>query len=384
MKKIISVVLALVLVFLCATSATAAKVPKLRFGKDGKFTILHLTDPQDDQYIANELDTFITKAVQTVKPDLVVITGDFVEDSRRTDIGTDGKSFQEGVVVAGDYEATLENVKKTVHAIFTPLERARVYYTVTLGNNDYASGIKNSDWLKIFASYPHCIATDMSNDKDGKIDSYLEIYSANANKPAYGLWLLDNGRGFTEGQKSWFKSKKTSNVPSIVFEHIPISDVGNLFEECHIFSAGALINQDMTGLYRLNKEIASGNCHIPYPPTGSSSDVLSMWKKKGVKAAFFGHIHTDGYTGTYDGITLGLTYGFQFSKGGPYGYRVIELSENGNFTTDLYTYSTVKHEFKKQVDSERPKGGIILNIVAAIFNTVLYPVRQVSAVARQL
>ncbi len=383
MKKIFSLIMVLVLVFLCAVPTSAKYTPKMSFGKDGKFRILHLSDPQDDQYPAYNLEDFITKAVESSNPDLVVITGDFVEDSRSRDIGSDSKDMHEGVTVSGNYEATLNNVKEAVKAIFTPLENMKVYYAVTLGNNDYACGIKTSDWLKIFAAYPHCITTDMSNDKEGKIDSYVEIFRYGSNKAGYGLWLLDNGRGFSESQKSWFKSKKTSKVPSIAFAHVPISDVGNLFEECNIFSKDALLNQDLTGFYRLNEEIAKGKSHIPYAPTGKTSDVFTMWKNKGVKAAFFGHVHTDGYTGKYDGMTLGLTYGCQFSKGGPYGYRVIELHQNGVFTTELYTYSTIKHEFEEQTYSTRGDR-TITDIVLAIFNLVSYPIRQASAVLKQL
>ena len=50
-------------------------------------------------------------------------------------------------------------------------------------------------------------------------------------------------------------------------------------------------------------------------------------------------MHTDGYTGVFDSVTLGLTYGCEFAKPGPYGCRTITLSEDGSFTTQLFTYS---------------------------------------------
>ncbi len=385
MKRIISLVMAFVLILSCfVLNANAAKkMPTLSFGKDGKFRILHLTDMQDDQYPAKELQSFIKKAVENTDPDLVVITGDLVENSRTGDRLTDKEAAREGVTVEGDYKATLKNVKAAVDAIFAPLEELGVYYVVTQGNNDYSSGIKNSDWLKIYSAYPHCITFDKSNDKAGKIDNYIEIYKYKSKKAGYGLWLLDNGSGFTSEQATWMKNKKTSNVPSIVFEHVPVPEVGNLFVKCHIWSRYALLDRGFTGLYRLNHEVASGISYMSYPPTGTMSDTYKMWKSKGVKAAFFGHIHTDGYTGEYEGITLGLTFGCQFAKGKPYGYRVIDLNQNGSFETELFTYE--KGEFSPLENKVAvPKRGIILNLVMAVYNIALYPFMQANVLFKQL
>ncbi len=332
-KKIMAIVLATIVAMASFSLVSAAESRSFEFGADGKFTILQISDPQDDAYPAHELDDFIRKSIETVQPDFIVLSGDIVEDSRAGDI-SDDKIFQEGVYVDGDYEKTLANVKTAVKNIFTPIEEAGIYYTIAQGNNDYKSGISNEDWLEIYASYPHCITVDMSNDAEGKIDSYVEIRKHGSDEIGYGIWALDNGRGFTEGQKEWFKNKETGNVPSIVFEHIPTDDVGNLFEKCNIWDEDALSGDG--GFYRLNKEIANGVNFTTY--SAGTTDEFLMWKDKGVKGAFFGHIHTDGFTGTYDGITLGLTYGCQFSKAGPYGVREIILDEDGTFETNLYVY----------------------------------------------
>ncbi len=344
MKKVLSVLLVIsVLLTSFVFTVSASEKKEFSFGADGKFTVLQLSDPQDDHYTAHELQGFIKKAVEKANPDLVVISGDLVEDTRAGDFGTDDKNFQEGVLVDGDYEQTLKNVKNAVEGIFAPLEEMGVYYTVTQGNNDYKSSVTNEDWLKIYASYPHCLAVDESDDEDGKIDSYIEIKKYNSNEAGFGLWLLDNGRGFTDGQREWFKNKQTNGVPSIVFEHVPISDVGNLFEKCNIWDSGALLGDG--GAYRLKD---GGTNYVVYTPTEAPSDDFMMFKNKGVTGAFFGHIHTDGYTGVYEGVALGLTYGCQFAKAGPYGYRVIELDENGTFETELYTYTD--GEFFLQID----------------------------------
>ncbi len=346
MKKLISVLLCVCMLSACLTFGASAEDNELRFGSDGKFTVLQITDPQDDHYPAHGLAEFIKKAIETTEPDFIVLTGDIVEDSRAGDI-SDDKLFQEGVEVEGDYAATLANTEKACADIFAPIEASGIPYAVSQGNNDYNSGVTNEDWLKIYASYPNNMTVDMSDDAEGKIDCYIPVFASDSDEPAFGLWMLDNGRGFTGGQLEWFKTFETQGVPSVVFEHVPVDDMGNLYEECSIFDEGALI--DGTKAYRLRGDIASGHAEGIIKP-GSSTPEFAAWKQKNVVGAFFGHWHTSGFTGVWDGITLGLTYGCQFSKAGPYGVRTVTLDEaSGTIETEQYEY--INGEFVLQVDS---------------------------------
>ena len=46
--------------------------------KNGKFTILQVSDPQDLQYVRKTMMKMLDKAYDRVKPDLIVLTGDNV------------------------------------------------------------------------------------------------------------------------------------------------------------------------------------------------------------------------------------------------------------------------------------------------------------------
>lgn len=366
MKKIVSFFLAVSLLLSFCIAANAQET-ELKFGSDGKFTVLQLSDMQDDRYPAYDMLNLVKLSVEQTDPDLVIITGDIVEDSRIGDIGIDAESFREGVRIEDikgnlKYEETLANVEAAVDNVFSILEQAGVPYAVAQGNNDYKAGISNEDWLKIYSKYPHCLVKDESPDEKGRIDYNIEIKGDNG-KTAFNIWMMDTGRNsVNDDQIEWYKAEsaalKAANggkaVPSIVFQHINTSDVGNLFEECEFWDEGASIADGKC--YRLNKEIASGY-HAGAVAPGQTSEEFKAWKECGdVLGAYFGHWHTEGYTGTWDGIELGFTYGTEFAKPGSYGMRVFTIDENDveNYESVLYTYEgsvkTGNARFVKQTD----------------------------------
>ncbi len=346
MKKILSILLTISFLFSFCIFANAED-KELKFGADGKFTVLQISDPQDDRYPAYDMVNLIKLSIEQINPDLVVFTGDIVEDSRIGDIGIDDESFREGVEV-DDYEQTLANVTAACAAVFAQAESKDIPFAVCQGNNDYKSGITTEDWLKIYNSYENSLTVDESDDADGRIDFNLEIKSSDGKRTVFNIWMTDTGtNSVTEEQINWYKSEsaalKAENggkpVPSILFQHIPTDDIGNLFEECNFWDEGASIGDDGK-CYRLNQELASGY-HAGVMIPGATSEQFKAWKECGdVLGAYFGHWHTEGYTGTWDGIELGFTYGCEFAKPGPYGVRVFTLYENDikNFDNELYTY----------------------------------------------
>ena len=335
----------------------------LRFGDDGTFTVLQISDPQDDHYPAYDMVNFIKLAVEETNPDLIVFTGDIVEDSRVGDPGVDGEGVREGVLVDGNYEQTLSNVTVACEAIFAEAESRGIPFAVCQGNNDYKSGVTNEDWLRIYNSYENSLTVDESEDSEGRIDFNLEIKGADG-KTVFNIWMMDTKSGsVTDEQIEWYKAEsaqlKEKNggkpVPSILFEHVPTSDPGFLFEECNIWDEGARLLDGK--FYRLNKEIANGYNASAFTIPEDTSAQFKAWKECGdVLGAYFGHWHIEGFTGTYDGIELGMSYGCEFAKTGPYGIRVFTIYEDDaeNFDNVIYTYEgSVKSgnaRFELQVD----------------------------------
>lgn len=383
MKKIISIFLATLIAFSFSVISFAESENELRFGSDGTFTVLQISDTQDDHYPAYDMVNLVKLSIEQTDPDLIVFTGDIVEDSRIGDIGIDDENGREGVEIDGDYEATLANTKAACEAVFAAAEEAGIPFAVAQGNNDYACGVTNEDWMKIYSSYENCIVFDESPDEGGAIDYNLEIKASDSDKTVFNIWLMDTGRnGVLWEQTLWYKTEsaalKAANgnepVPSILFQHIPVPDISNLFEECNFWDEGARIVDGKC--YRLNKEIANGyNASAPKP--GLETVQFKAWTECGdILGAYFGHWHTEGYTGTWKGIELGMTYGAEFAKPGPYGVRVFTLHEDDikNYGNELYTYEgSVKNgdaRLELQVDEPYEEyDSFIEELVAGIRNT---------------
>lgn len=385
MKKLVSVILAASMLFCTCVTVTAESPETLSFGDDGTFTVLQISDPQDDQNAAYDMVNFVKLAVEQANPDLVVITGDLVEDSRIGDIGIDDESGREGVTVKKngnlDYAATLENTKKAADNVLSIINDAKIPFAVIQGNNDYACGISNDDWMKIYSSYEYCLTKDESNDSTGRIDFNLEILGSDGNA-AFNIWLMDTGKNSVNAEQiAWYEAESDAlaaanggkKVPSILFQHIPVNDMGNLFEECSLGDEGATYKDGR--FYRLNHDIANGYNVSAIVP-GQTTEQFESWKAQGdILGAYFGHWHTEGYTGTWEGIELGFTYGCEFAKPGPYGIRVFTLHENDieNFDNELYTYEgSVKRgnaRFELQVDKPyREYDNFIAKFFASIMN----------------
>ena len=387
MKKALSVLLTVLFLFSLAEAAFAAEGREaLRFREDGTFTILHVTDTQDDHHPSPDMLNLLKRSIEETDPDLIVFTGDVVEDSRVGDPGVDDEPLREGVVVKDikgeiDVDRTLENIRTATDAIFSVLEASGVPYVVAQGNNDHKCGITNADWLEIYAKYPHNLTKDMSDDAEGRIDGNLLIRGADGAAKC-NVWVMDSGKGGVNAdQIDWYKRAAAEvtaanggkPVPALLFQHIPTADVGNLFTECRAWEDGATANG--TKFYRLDPAIAAGRNFYAYVP-GSISEQFKAWKECGdVMGAYFGHQHVEGFTGTYDGIELGLTYGMEFAKTGPYGYRVITLHEDdvAGFDNELFTYSgSVKlgtDRIEKQID-EQPEYNPLTRLLVYLRNII--------------
>ncbi len=341
MKKVISVLLALAIVFTCfATSfATEDNSPILKFDKNGEFKILHLTDCQD-VYPANQtMVQFIKHTLQKYDPDLVVLGGDNCVD----DTG---------------------NVEKAITEIATIFVESETYFTLVFGNHDREGGRGENDVLLSYyqkAGGEYCLAYDQIPELSGVGTHNLPILSRDGTKVAYNLYMFDSG---TSGHKdangnegyecvypdqiNWFKetnSAYTANndgevIPSMAFQHIIVGEIMDVFYKEKSEAAFSVESKFCNGKeYDLTvadfSAIKDGMLLEPPCPGVENFGQFDALVEQGTVAVFSGHDHVNTFTVELNGVDIVNTPGCTFhSYGQDYnrGARLITLHEG----TDEY------------------------------------------------
>ena len=385
-RKALSVLCCL-LIALCTVSfafAAESAKPKLQFSADGTFTILHLTDTQDDQYPAKQLSPFLKQAIRTAKPDLIVFTGDLVEDLRVGDKGTDARPLFDGVVTYGltgkDKAKTHENALKAAQVVLQIFADSGVPFAMVQGNNDYKVNVSNEEWLAFYNGYKNNLTRDMSTNSDG-IDYRLPVVGTDGSVKL-NLYCMDTVTDeVSAASLNWYKAdsdaqkeQNNATVPAFVFQHIPVDEVTNLFTVCDKNDPYGVPAARDNGIhfYKL-ADTARGYFDTVYQSDGQS-DEFAAWKAQGdVCAAFFGHMHQDGFSGVYDGIELNLTYGCEFAKSGPYGMRVITLHEDDIAAYGNQAYTYTDGTFTADPDQAAPKTN--WQKMQMFFSSLLYLVK---------
>lgn len=340
-KKILAFALATLLVLTMAVSAMAFDVPGvLKFNDDGKFTIMHISDMQDDYPLNATIKQFLNDVLSEYQPDLVVLGGDNC---------------------VADYEYKKDAIKE-ICEIFADNE---TYFTFVFGNHD-----DEQDWSReeLFAMYKlyggkYCLAYDADPDLTGVATHNLLVYSSDMSKVAYNLYMFDsnsysydedgNRLGYDcvhEDQIEWYKNTsatlKVLNggkvVPAMAFQHIIVQDV---CEELYFESAIPLGDLGLTfdGVsYTYIPNVAAIETGFIFEPTCPGyynyGQFDAMVETGDVVAIYSGHDHQNSFTVMKDGIAIintpGCTYG-SYASDYSRGVRIIELDEN-----DLSTYNT--------------------------------------------
>lgn len=329
--------------------------PELKFGADGKFKILHLTDihevdPEmdDDENPVIPIDksrealNVIEQSLERTNPDLVVFGGDNISGYWQ--------------------EFTYDYVKKTIDKITEPIRKRNIPFAIVFGNHD--SEIEHffrEYQMMLYLRYDNFIGCLNAEEMHGCGNCNVLIKSSKSDKPAFNIWLMDSNdyvrdeNGGTHGydelhkdQLDWYertaeKLKEENGgapLPSILFQHIPVSQEYDAIEE--VDESQPYDYKTKEGkCYRFKKEYyISGNLgELPCPPKSRTREQFDLWKKHGdVIAAFFGHDHVNDFVLEIDGIKLVQTFSTGFhTYGDKRGGRLIVLDEND--PKNIYTES---------------------------------------------
>ncbi len=305
---------------------------KLKFNSTGKLKIMHITDTHLSDDNINMSVYLIDMACNKEKPDVVIITGDNVQNC---DSDKETKCY--------------------INKLMSVFETNGIPVAVTFGNHDSEVGAMSRKELMEYYNSFECSLSRDSKDIPDPATYNIPVYSSNGSNIKFNLWIFDSNdydeHGHygcvLENQINWYKQKhneliKENNgkqIYSLAFQHIIVDEIYNalkkvkkrkLYSFSHMYNKNDyyMFDSDATNFGTLNETPCSGyENHGQFEAMVECGDVLAI---------FSGHDHTNAFGVKYKGIdisnSLSTRYnGDRFSS--QYGYRIIEVDEN---TTSTY------------------------------------------------
>ena len=348
--------------------SVSARLGRLQFHHSGKFRVLQVADIQDGPQVAQDTVALIAASLDTVRPDLVVFTGNQTAGydpafaatfrRRRWDVpgGSDGAA-------GGDADAALDHTRGLVRAavarFLAPLTARGVPFAVTYGNHDSQCGLSNAELDAIYRSFPGCLdpapdaadgaamrgVTALLPDQPvipgGEAGTFaLPVADVERTRTVIGLVVLDAGdyaRGGGFAAPSAAALDFLKRAPSLlgarplVFQHLPLPEYYDLLKPVPATAPYAMqgYRSHADAYYVLDETRtqpggylgegiscpdASGEFAILRGTDGAGAPVADVPPYIGVVA---GHDHRNGFVGHLDGVMLVASPTCGFGSYGP-------------------------------------------------------------------
>ncbi|MBQ8183881.1 MAG: metallophosphoesterase [Clostridia bacterium] len=313
---------------------------QLKFN-DGKFTIMSLGDLHENRTLDNQnkinrrrdMHNFVKTGILAFKPDLIVLLGDTL-------------MFKDESEDFSEYKSALRDVLK-------PVIDSGIPFCYVLGNHEHDAGQEDLV-VSAYKEIETCIGENDPTCPRGNFNCNLLVKNSEGTEDIFNLWFIDSNNvcdnqeisvydWVHQDQIKWYEEKaleiKLSHsgktLPAILFQHTPVIEEYQLLREAkpheipfcaveghHKFKDKKYMLKDGVDGY-----LGEGPCSPCY-----NGGQFESWKRTGdVVAAFFGHDHTNDFTGYVDGIMLGQnkTSGFCcYTDGCRSAIRITTVYEN--------------------------------------------------------
>ena len=278
----------------------------LRFGADGKFRILMVSDIHGG---VGYDETRTVRAVQALidrtKPDLVLLGGDIAGPG--------------SIHVSNEQE-----LKDLLDGLVAPMEQAGIPWAHVYGNHDNNFGLPDAEAEPVYESYPNCVSKTGPAGVSGVSNYVLPVWDRKGETILFNVFGLDSQHKMEEfraefglgeevapldpmdmenedespirfSQVAWYYRTSQAleayaghRIPALMYTHFPLPEhriVALRPEECRLEG-------------HVGRQIDSSYLN---------SGLFSVCLQRGdVKAIFCGHDHRSDYSGIYCGIRLGF------------------------------------------------------------------------------
>lgn len=382
-KSVISLILAVVICFgigaMSYASTDKTEASPLRFGEDGKFRIMHVTDTHLNAGNIDISSWLIADACDRENPDLIALTGD--------------------IAMTGDEEEILMCIDK----LMTVFNDRNIPVAVTFGNHDSEKGVFTREALmEIYNTYPCSISIDDGEDLSGCGTYNIPILSSSDDTVKFNVWMFDSGDYDSEGhyanvledQVEWYRNKSEQlerengeKINSLVFQHIVVPEIYEALQKRDVYFPGCvkhMYNSKAYYTFDKNNENFGQLTETPCCGYYNHGQFDAFVERGDVLGIFTGHDHTNTFDIKYKDIRLTNSASTRFDPtkaifSTQYGYRMIEIDEND--TSDYVSKAVHWYDYfslddlkniKANESKEIYKYALKIDILGMIQKSVLY------------
>ena len=300
---------------------------------NGKLKIMHVTDTHIEDDNINYSLVLIARACDIEKPDVVIVTGDNVQnydDSNKT--------------------------KEYIARFMKIFDERKIPVAITFGNHDSERGPLSRRELMEYYNTFDCSVTNENGKELAENGTYnIPVLSTDGKEMRYNLWVFDSGDYDDAGHYgcvsaedvAWYKEKSElitaengKKIYSLAFQHIIVPEVYDVLKKVNkhrLYSFSHMYNKKDFYMFdptQVNFGTLNETPCCGFPNYGQFD---AMVEKGDVLGIFTGHDHTNAFGVKCKGIdivnSLSTRYnGDRFAT--MYGYRIIEVEEND---TSRYT-----------------------------------------------
>lgn len=310
--------------------------PALRFGPDGSFAMMQISDVQDTGGLSPRTRQLLTAALDREKPEFVVLSGDQI------------KGYGMALLL-GSAARKRALIMQTLDELLGLLEERGIPFTFTFGNHDHDAPMDPMEQIARYQRSPLCLG-EHEPDVPGYANHVIPVEGSQGGTKLL-LYFLDThntqGWGYASldpAQVEWYRRTRDEAaarnggvcVPSMLFQHVPVEELYELFAEVPKGTPGAMEGWGkykhkffLLGEGRVEPGSFAGE--LPSSPDINAGLFEAAREKGEMAGMFFGHDHANGYCGEVRGIRMGYAPGSGYAAYGPgrrRGVRMFRLRED--------------------------------------------------------